>query len=215
MLDFAWTDLVKIVPSILIGLTVHELAHAIAAIMLGDNSPREAGRLTLNPIKHIDPIGFLMLVVAGFGWAKPVSINWDNLKHPRRDDTLIALAGPASNLLLAFLVALALKLTIHLMVYSPEGLFGAVTSAMMWLIWINVSLAVFNLLPIPPLDGSHAIMNLLSIKSSLVANRYFRYGSMVLLAIIIIDRVTEVDLIPIGSVIQALVRALLRLLAIG
>ena len=215
MLDFAWTDLVKIIPSILIGLTVHELAHAIAAIMLGDNSPREAGRLTLNPIKHIDPIGFLMLVVAGFGWAKPVSINWDNLKHPRRDDTLIALAGPASNLLLAFLVALALKLTIHFMAYSPERLFGTVTSAIMWLIWINVSLAVFNLLPIPPLDGSHAIMNLLSIKSSVVANRYFRYGSMVLLAVIIIDRFTEVDLIPIGSVIQALVRALLRLLAIG
>ena len=215
MLDLALTDIVKIVPAFLVGLTVHELAHAFAAIKLGDNSPREAGRLTLNPLKHIDPVGFVLLVVAGFGWAKPVRINWENLKHPRRDDTLIALAGPASNLLMALFLALALKLAIYVMARSSQQLFSAVTSVFIWFIWINISLAVFNLLPIPPLDGSHAIMNLLSIKSGAVANRYFRYGSLVLVALIVVDRFTETDLLPIGSVIRVLFGALLRLLAIG
>jgi Zn-dependent protease len=215
MLSLDPAVIVKVVPAILIALTVHELAHAFVAIKLGDESPREAGRLTLNPLRHIDPIGFIMLLVAGFGWAKPVRISWENLKHPRRDDTLIALAGPASNLLLAFVLAVMLRLALPFLSRFSQQLFSNVTSVFMWFIWINLSLAVFNLLPIPPLDGSHAIMNLLSVKSGAAANRFFRYGSLVLLALIVADRIFEADLLPIGPVIRTLFNALLRFLGLG
>jgi len=142
-------------PAIILGLTFHEYAHGFVADRLGDPTARYHGRLTINPLAHVDPIGFLLLFLAGFGWAKPVPVNPYNLKgNISQGMLLISLAGPATNLLLAFLSALVL------------GAFGNLElpyfhQIMQYMILINVVLAVFNLLPIPPLDGSKILAGIL------------------------------------------------------
>ena len=210
MFNLSVPELVKTVCAILIGLTVHELAHSYAALLLGDDTPKRLGRLTLNPIKHIDPIGFVLLLIAGFGWAKPVSINRQNLKHPRMDDTLIALAGPLSNFLLAILLVLILKVVILVVPFNSVDVFESVVSVFISFLAINIALAVFNLLPIPPLDGSHLISNLLSLRNHSISASYFRYGSIALMVVILLDRITQVDLLPVGRVVRFFVFGLLR-----
>ena len=210
MFNLSVPQLVQTVCAILTGLTVHELAHSYAALLLGDDTPKRLGRLTLNPIKHIDPIGFVLLLIAGFGWAKPVSINRQNLKHPRMDDTLIALAGPLSNFLLAVLLVLILKVVILVVPFNSVGVFESVVSVFVSFLAINIALAVFNLLPIPPLDGSHLISNLLSLRNHSISTSYFRYGSIALMIVILLDRITEVDLLPVGRVVRFFVFGLLR-----
>ncbi len=151
--------LLMVVP-VLLALTVHEYAHGLAAYRLGDNTAKNEGRLTLNPLAHLDPIGTLMLFFSGlFGWAKPVPFNPANFRNPVRDTTLVALAGPVSNFLLAIVLTAVFKAAAHL------GLFDALFSAlgagladnvlhMFYLaILVNISLGFFNLLPFPPLDG--------------------------------------------------------------
>jgi Zn-dependent protease len=133
-------------------ITVHEAAHAWTADMLGDPTPRLAGRLTLNPIPHIDPIGFLMLIVARIGWAKPVPINPYNFKDPVKGEMLVSIAGPASNFLMAFVVARVFQLVSHYVAVNAD-----VVSIVSDLIFMNIALGVFNLIPIPPLDGSHLL----------------------------------------------------------
>jgi len=132
--------------ALIVAITVHEFSHAWAADRLGDPTPRSRGRLTLNPLAHLDPIGTIMLFIAHFGWGKPVPIDPFNLRHPKRDYLYIALAGPASNILLAILVTLVAKLFFIPLFY--------------YLIVINISLAIFNLLPFHPLDGSHIFPDL-------------------------------------------------------
>ncbi|MEO0202425.1 MAG: site-2 protease family protein [candidate division WOR-3 bacterium] len=131
-------------PAIIIGITFHEYAHALAADKLGDYTPRLEGRLTLNPIKHIDIIGFIVLLILHFGWAKPVPINIYNLRNPQRDIIIIAFAGPLSNIIIAFICFIALKFSPE--VYSIKFL---LTSTLL----INIFLFAFNLIPLPPLDG--------------------------------------------------------------
>lgn len=139
---------------ILIAITIHEFAHAATAEMLGDPTPRLAGRLTLNPIKHIDPIGFLMLLLVRFGWAKPVPINPYNFKDPVKGEIVVSVAGPFSNFLAAWFAATIIRFfPANMLVLSN----GAVVSAVSDFIFINLALAVFNLIPIPPLDGSHIL----------------------------------------------------------
>ncbi len=208
-------ELLKIVPAILIGLTVHELAHAWVALRLGDDTPRLMGRVSWNPLKHIDLFGFIMLVVAGFGWAKPVMINRANLKNPVRDDILIALAGPFSNLAFSLLLVLALKAVVVLVPFSAQRVFETVTSVFLAFIAINVSLGLFNLLPIPPLDGSHVVGNLLAGKSAAGAAVYFRYGTYVLLALIVLERILNVEILPVGRAVNWVVILLLRLVGLA
>jgi len=202
MFGLSLAELLKVVPAVLAGLTLHELSHAWVALRLGDDTPRSSGRLSWNPLKHIDPIGFLMLVVAGFGWARPVSINRAKLKHPVRDDMLIALAGPLSNLALSLVLVLLLKGVVALVPLPSEAVFRAVTSTFLVFIAINVSLGLFNLLPIPPLDGSHLVAGALATRSAAGAAVYFRYGSWVLLAIILLERVLQVDILPVGRAVS-------------
>lgn len=142
-------------PALLIAMTFHEYAHAWAADRLGDPSPRMRGRLTLNPIAHIDPIGFLMLIFFRFGWAKPVEVNPYNFDNRERGLAWVSLAGPAMNLLLGFVATL---LYVFLLIKTGKT---PLASLLEWLLLYNVYFAVFNLIPIPPLDGSKLLFLIL------------------------------------------------------
>ena len=167
-------------------LPVHEYAHAWMAVKLGDDTPRLSGRLTLRPMAHIDPIGALMILLVGFGYAKPVRVNMHNLKNGRKSFALVALAGPVSNLIMALvftfcytiIYVLAIRMIIPEVAYTVFGSFFSFAAS------INVSLAVFNLLPIPPLDGSRIANLLLPSKYYFTIMKYERYimiGMFVLL----------------------------------
>lgn len=140
-------------PAILVALSFHEWAHAYAAYKLGDPTAYNMGRMTLNPLAHIDPIGFIMMALVRFGWAKPVPVSTRNFKHPRRDEIIVSLAGVVTNLLLAFVVML---------VFFGLALAGKMSNAALnnvfyYFYFINLGLCVFNILPIPPLDGYHVV----------------------------------------------------------
>lgn len=161
--------------ALLIAITIHEFSHALAADKLGDPTASLAGRISLNPLRHLDPIGTLMLLFFRFGWGKPVPFDPFNLRHPKRDSALISLAGPASNLILATLLALL----IHLL---PSVL----SVLAIPLIIMNVNLAVFNLLPIPPLDGAKILYGFLPRSWADEYNDFMgSYGSILLILLIL------------------------------
>jgi Zn-dependent protease len=215
VLNLPIAEYLKVLPAILLGLTFHELAHAFIALRLGDDTPKQMGRLTINPLKHIDLIGFILLLIAGFGWAKPVVINREKLKKPVRDDILIAVSGPLANLLLAFVFVVLLKLVLSFIPFHSGAVFDLFVSIYFPLISINVSLGIFNLLPIPPLDGSHIIWSLLSKRSPSSAAIYFKYGSYALLGLILVERITKLEILPIGMVVNSVVMVFLRMVALG
>jgi len=162
---------------LVIAITIHEAAHAFMADYLGDPTPRANGRTTLNPRAHLDPLGTLMLLLFRFGWGKPVGFDPYNLKNPIRDTSLIALAGPASNLLLAIFLAIFTKLLAVPVFFS---------TAVEWIIYLNVMLAVFNLVPVHPLDGSKIILMFLPANTALEYENFMhRYGMIVLVLLIL------------------------------
>jgi Zn-dependent protease len=215
MLNLSPSEFIQRIVIIVISLTVHEFAHSLVAIRLGDDTPRRQGRLTLNPLAHIDLIGFIMLVIAGFGWAKPVQINPANLKKPRRDEILISLAGPVSNLLFAMVAVLIIWAVLETRAFVSPGSLRAFGSFMVMLAAINVSLAIFNMIPIPPLDGSHLVTPFLGKVNTTLAITYFRYGSIVLLAVILIQNFTRFEVLPISRMTYAIVLWMLRLVGIA
>ena len=168
--------LLLFLPALIIAITIHEFAHAFLADRLGDPTPQLQGRLSLNPLKHLDPVGSLMLLFFRFGWGKPVEFDPYNLRHPRRDAALISLAGPAVNLVLATLLALILK-------FSPSSLFSVF---LIPVILININLAIFNLLPVPPLDGAKILYGFLPRDWADEYNDFMgRYGTILLILLII------------------------------
>ena len=162
--------------SLIIAITIHEFSHALAADRLGDPTPRSQNRLSLNPLRHLDPMGTIMLILFHFGWGKPVQIDPYNLRNPRRDELIISLSGPLSNLILATLLALTIN-------FLPQTDFSfALISTT---IQFNVILAIFNLVPIPPLDGSKILINLLPSDKSIEWEKALnQYGPFILLAMI-------------------------------
>jgi Zn-dependent protease len=170
-------------PALLLAVTLHELAHGLVADRLGDPTARALGRLTLNPLPHIDPLGALAFVVAGFGWAKPVPVAARNFRHPVRDMALVAAAGPAANFAIAFagLVALAL----FRQATGAGGPARAIDTMLFYVFTFNLGLAIFNLIPLPPLDGGHLLPYLLPRAMAPAIAALHRAGPLLLLVLLV------------------------------
>ena len=178
-------------PAIIIALTFHEFAHGKVADILGDKTPYYQGRLTLNPLPHIDPIGFLMLLIFKFGWARPVEVNPLNFKNTsiKKGMMLVALAGPGMNLLLAFVAMLLFKI---LAVYQGSTLVAMFMQLIPPLIYINLILAAFNLIPVPPLDGSKILAGVLPDAGGAALYSIEQYGPLILLLLIVSNLVGKI-----------------------
>lgn len=181
--DFSYLlEIVSAVIPSLICITLHELSHGLVALRLGDDTAKRAGRLTLNPFKHLDPIGLLMMVTVHFGYAKPVPVNMYRFKDPKRGMAITALAGPVSNVLIT-LVFLLLYGALFIPLGGSKA--GAYVLDMLRLTaYISMGYAVFNMLPVPPLDGSKVVFSLMDEGSYRSLMRYERYGSLILLALV-------------------------------
>lgn len=201
----AWfMDTIMVLPAILIGLSFHEFAHAKVSNMLGDDLPRIQGRVTMNPIAHVDPIGFVALLFIGFGWGKPVQINPRNYKNPRRDELLVALAGVTMNLLLAILFTGTLRLLFEVQPDFMNTQMGMVILQMVSaIININIVLMIFNLLPIPPLDGFNVVTQIFNLRETELYYQIYDKGFVILMLLMIFN-VTDKILVPAVNLVSNL-----------
>lgn len=168
--------------AVLLAISVHEMCHGYAAYLLGDKTAKSMGRLSLNPLRHIDPVGALCLLVFGFGWAKPVMVNPACFKKPKRDMVLTSLAGPVSNFVLAFLGLLIFKLlSMANLLYYGNFFAELIVNLLSNIIMLNIGLGVFNLLPVPPLDGSKIFLPLLPPRLYYDIMRYQHLGWLILI----------------------------------
>jgi Zn-dependent protease len=210
MENFDLLRIIKFLPGIILGLTVHEFCHALVAHMCGDSTSKDQGRVTLNPLKHIDPLGFIMLIIAGFGWAKPVQFNEQNLRNPKVDVIKIALAGPLSNAVIAIILSILFSLYTHFSPgYHNSGM-QFVLEIFYWAIFINWGLFVFNLIPLPPLDGSHVLFHPFR-RFPVLYSGLYKYGSFILFGLLIATMITKINFLPIGPAIQFLAEGFLSL----
>lgn len=192
--------------ALVVAITIHEFAHAWSAERLGDPTPRLMGRLTLNPLAHLDPLGTIMLLIARFGWGKPVQFDPFNLRHPRRDSAIISLAGPVSNLLLATICSVLMRL---LFTFHFSSLDYWIIGLLDNLIILNVVLAVFNLVPIHPLDGFKIVGGILPEEYARQWAELEGYG-MIFLIILILPLVGGAS--PISQLISPVINLLLHIL---
>ncbi len=203
-MDFSLERILYSLPAVLAGLSLHEFSHAYMAMRLGDRTAKDEGRVSLNPLRHLDPLGFLFIVLVGFGWAKPVRFNPENLARPKRDRILIALAGPLSNLALGAAALLSLKLLLFF-IQGANGPWAEIgVNLLLYCGYINFGLFVFNMIPLPPLDGSHVLLQGISLKPEL-ESRVVQFGSYALFAIILAENRLDIDLLPIGRAVDAMV----------
>lgn len=204
------------VPIIILILSVHEYAHGVVAKKLGDPTAESLGRLTLNPLKHIDPIGFIMFIVLGIGYAKPVPINSRYFKKPKRDMALVGVAGPASNLIMAIIFAALIKLLFLLAQFIPLTAPTWTVTAFAYLyqilylgVFYNIAFAIFNLIPVPPLDGSRLLYAFLPSKALLWFQRYEQYFMWGLLGVFLVFNLLNINII--GKVTLFFVNLLFKL----
>ena len=204
MLDFA--SMIYRIPALLFAISIHEYAHAQCADSMGDPTARYMGRLTFNPMAHLDPIGAILLVVAGFGWAKGVPINVNNFRNRREGILKVSFAGPAANLFLCFLAALMMALLGRMGMLS-DGLY----KFLFWMQLYNVWFAFFNLIPVPPLDGSRILSELLPAKQSWQFNEIVdRYGFYILIALVFTG-ITSMIINPLANGYMRLIQGLLSI----
>ena len=199
---------VALLVGLVVGITVHEASHATVAVALGDPTPRLMGRVSLNPLRHLDPIGSLMILIAHFGWGRPVMFDPSQLRtDPRLGSALVALAGPVSNIVVALAAVILLRV-------GPE-LPATASQVLQAVLFINVALAAFNLLPIPPLDGFGFVENLLPKPMAQALAPIVPYGPIILLALVFLGPVLHVDVLgllmnPIQSAIFSFIVATAR-----
>ena len=212
-------QIIFVVLTLLLSLSLHEWAHAATAYLLGDKTPQQQSRLSLNPLNHIDLFGFLAILLVGFGWARPVQIDTRQFSRPRCDEILVALAGPFSNLLIAIVL-----LAGYLRGWFPYALNGPplpllrnisipLVPMLQWAVQINLVLFVFNMLPIPPLDGSHLITAWFPARMEAAKRSFQRYGQISLLAILVLGAISNYRFLPISALSAQLIRFLLPWLA--
>jgi Zn-dependent protease len=208
--NFDLARVLKFLPGIILGLTVHEYCHALVAHMCGDSTSKDQGRVSLNPLKHIDPLGFIMLIFVGFGWAKPVQFNEQNLRNPKTDVIKIALAGPLSNAVIAMVLSIIFSLLSAAAFVHSTIVWQTLSEVFIYAIYINWGLFIFNLIPLPPLDGSHLLLHQLKRYPALY-NGLYKYGSLLLFALIIGSAVTKINFLPIWPAIQFIGEGFLKM----
>jgi Zn-dependent protease len=201
------SDMLFRIPALLAALTIHEYSHARAAVAMGDPTPKFLGRVTLNPIPHIDPIGMLMLFVAGFGWAKPVPINPRNFRDGRKGTLIVSLAGAGANVALGFVAWFLL------MLLGELNLIGMVWQKTLWQLYrYNLMFAVFNLIPVPPLDGSKVLISLLPGHLAYQYQKIEPYGNYILIALVLIPGLLSTIVTPFYRLIEFVIRGLTGLI---
>lgn len=207
--------------ALIVAITIHEFSHTLVANGLGDATAKRLGRLSLNPLRHLDPVGSVMILLAGFGWGKPVPVDPHNLAHGAKGISLVAAAGPLSNLMVAFLLAIPIKLGIleytGLRFYSmgdlvSGGYLGPLSALVSLTILLNLLLAVFNLIPLAPLDGSRILEGFIPREHSASYSRVQQYGPVILIAVIMMDYMSSFSIL--GTVIGPVIEVLLSI-AVG
>jgi Zn-dependent protease len=199
MEDFFLKLSIMLVPA-LMAITCHEVSHGFVADRLGDNTARRLGRLTLNPIRHMDIIGTLMVFVIGIGWAKPVPVNFNNLRNPKRDMIWVAAAGPLTNFSIAFISAMMMRLMIFTangMAKAPMEIFVKPVILMLaFSVYINLLLGIFNLIPVPPLDGGRVAVGLLPYRQAAAFSRIEPYGMIIIIVLVFFTNVFDYIISP-------------------
>lgn len=204
-----FSRLILQIPALLVAVTVHELAHALVAERLGDPTARRLGRITLNPLPHIDPLGALAFVLAGFGWAKPVPVNAQNLRHPVRDMAWVAAAGPLSNFLAAFVALVAVRLLSRVGGALPFVI-EPLAAVIFWIYVFNLALGIFNLIPLPPLDGGHFLPYLFPGASWSFIHQLEQAGPF-LLILLVMTGATRYVVQPVFNVVSGFYLSVVRL----
>lgn len=190
-------ETILIIPGVVIGLSFHEFAHGWTAYKLGDPTPKFQGRVTISPLAHIDPIGFVALLFAGFGWGVPVEINPNNFKNRRRDELIVSLAGVVMNLIMAIVFAFIMKAVMIAggSAFIMSGLGGALRDILLYVVQINLVLMIFNLIPVPPLDGFSVVTEIFNIKHTPLYYTIYNNGFFILMLLILFD-ITDMILTP-------------------
>ena len=191
---------IMLVPG-LMAITCHEVSHGYIAWLRGDNTARHEGRLTLNPLKHLDIIGTLMIIVIGIGWAKPVPVNFNNLRNPKRDMIWVAAAGPITNLLLATISAFLLRSVVAFSAPFSDSswlqlFLDPIVLMLAFSVYINLLLAIFNLIPIPPLDGGRVLAGLLPYRQAAALSRIEPYGMIIIIGLVFFTDIFKYVLYP-------------------
>ncbi len=200
--DFTAAQIAGIAVALVVGITFHEFSHAFIADLLGDHRPRALGRVSLNPVAHIDPLGALVFVIAGFGWGKPVPVNVYALRPGRIGMAMVAAGGPIANVIVAVVAAVLYR------VLEMSGSSGFVLEIGFWIVYFNLLLALFNLIPIPPLDGYNVLIAFLPPKAAFSVQRYAPYGIIVLLLLVLLPGgPLSVLLAPVAPLTQVLIGA--------
>jgi Zn-dependent protease len=200
--DLSLAQIAGIAVALVVGITFHEFSHAFTADQLGDHRPRALGRVSLNPVAHVDPIGALVFLLAGFGWGKPVPVNVYALRPGRIGMAMVAGAGPVANVAVAVAVAVVYR------VLDIAGTEGFALDIARWVVYFNIVLALFNLLPIPPLDGYNVLLAFLPPRTAFTVQRYAPYGILVLLLLVFLPN-SPLDLLfrAVNLLAQALIGA--------